>query len=82
MTAPPDTAAVIWSAVRAAGYEETGEGVLNLLMDYIDGGKPEEKQAPGVGDLLAGYLKDNPDKARQIAAAAKLVGQAVLRKFS
>lgn len=61
-----EEAEIIWEAVRAAGLEENGEGVLTLLLLLLEEGGESFIKNP-----LFRYFKANPaelEQAKQLAA--------------
>lgn len=55
-------AQTIWEAVRECGLEESGEGVLQLLMALIEGeAEPEERSNP-----ILKHFKDHPEDLNMV----------------
>lgn len=74
----PDTeeAEIIWEAVRAAGLEENGEGVLELLLLLLEEGGESFLKNP-----MFRYFKAHPEELQQAKALAAQGLQAALGKF-
>ncbi len=71
-----EEAAVIWEAVRAAGFEENGEGVLDLLLLLLD-----EEGDGLLKNPLFRYFKANPAELEQAKALAAQGLRTALGKF-
>lgn len=59
-----EEAQAIWEAVRECGLEESGEGVLQLLMALITG----EEESPSRNPIFQ-HFKDNPEDLHMVKNA-------------
>lgn len=70
-----EEAEVIWDAVRELGLEESGQGVLQLLLLLLNGEEEHPSRHP-----VFQYFKEHPDELQAVKqAAAKGLGALLSR---
>lgn len=75
---PQDKVKEFWSIIEDAGFEKTGQGVIEFVMTEVDEDEPAENSS---ASIAVGALRDWAEKHPAEWSMAKKKGSAVMRSL-